>query len=363
MILSWFYLIIEGKNILGGDFVDRNFIKTKLKDLLNIPSPTGHTEEAIAYIEKEFQTLGLETRRTNKGALIARLEGKNQDKEVTLSAHVDTLAAMVKEIKPNGRLKLTQLGGYVWNTVEGEYVTVENLEGKTYTGTVMTTKASSHVHGDGTASIERNADNIEVRLDERVSSIEEVTDLGINVGDFVHFDPRIEFTDSGFIKSRHLDDKAGVVSLLAIAKDLKDQTIVPNYTTNFFISTYEEVGHGAAASIPEKTFEFLAIDMAAPGDGQTSDEFSVTICAKDSSGPYDYELRKRLVNLSQEEGLSYKIDIYPYYGSDGSAALRSGYDIKVGLIGPGVDASHSFERTHLEAIENTIQLGILYLTK
>lgn len=343
--------------------MDKNYIMTRLEDLLNIKSPTGHTEKAIDYIEKEFNSLGLETIRTNKGALIASLKGKNQEKEVTLSAHVDTLGAMVKEVKANGRLKLTQLGGYVWNTVEGEYVTVETLEGKTYTGTVMTTKASSHVHGNDTASIERNADNMEIRLDERVSSMEEVIELGINVGDFIHFDPRVEFTESGFIKSRHLDDKAGVVSILAMAKHLKENNIVPNYTSNFFISTYEEVGHGAAASIPEKTFEFLAIDMAAPGHGQTSDEFSVTICAKDSSGPYDYELRKRLVNLSQDEGLSYKLDIYPYYGSDGSAALRSGYDIKVGLIGPGVDASHSFERTHIQAIENTIQLGILYLTK
>ena len=339
------------------------YIVKNLEELLKIPSPTGNTEKAVSFVEEKFKELGIVTKRTTKGALIATIQGKNKDKEVTLSGHVDTLGGMVKEIKGNGRLKITQLGGYVWNTIEGEHVTVETLDGKTYTGTIMTTKASSHVHGEGTKTIERNSDNMEIRIDEKVFSKEDTLKLGINVGDFVYFDPRVAVTESGFIKSRHLDDKAGVISILGIAKHLVDNNITPNYTTNFFISTYEEVGHGASASIPEKTFEFIAIDMAAPGEGQTSDEFSVTICAKDSTGPYDLELRKRLIDLAKEENLNYKIDIYPFYGSDGSAALRAGYDFKVGLIGPGVDASHSFERTHIEAIENTIKLGIAYLTK
>ncbi|MFA7411403.1 MAG: M42 family metallopeptidase [Tissierellaceae bacterium] len=334
-----------------------------LERLLKIPSPSGNTDKAIDFVEGLFRGLGLKTRRTVKGALIATIEGKNKDKEVTLSAHVDTLGGMVKEIKSNGRLKLSQLGGYVWSTIEGEHVTIETLEGRTYTGTVMTTKASSHIHGEETKSIERNGDNMEVRIDEKVLSMEDTLKLGINVGDFVHFDPRVMVTESGFVKSRHLDDKAGVIALVGIAEDLVKNKLLPNFTTNFFISNYEEVGHGASSSIPEKTFEFIAVDMAAPGQGQTSDEFSVTIAAKDSSGPYDYELRKRLIDLARENNINYKIDIYPYYSSDGSAALRSGYDFKVGLIGPGVDASHSFERTHIEAIENTIRLGVLYLTK
>lgn len=343
--------------------MDQSYIYEKLNTLLNIPSPTGHTEKALAFVEEEFKKMDIPSRRNNKGALIATLQGQNVEKEVTLSAHVDTLGAMVKEIKSNGRLKITQLGGYVWSTIEGENVIIENLDGKQYTGTVLTTKASSHVHGSQTDELKRNMDNMEIRIDELVNSKEDVINLGFNVGDFVFFDPRTSVTPSGFIKSRHLDDKAGVISILAMAKYLVENKIKPKYTTNFFISNYEEVGHGASASIPDKTFEFLAIDMAAPGEGQTSDEFSVTICAKDSSGPYDYELRKRLIDLARDQGLNYKIDIYPYYGSDGSAALRSGNDIKVGLIGPGVDASHSYERTHIEAIENTIQLGILYLTK
>lgn len=343
--------------------LDMNYTIKQLENLLNIPSPSGNTDKAIEFVEKEFESLKVATRRTNKGALIATIPGLNTDKEVTLSGHVDTLGGMVKEIKANGRLKLTQIGGYVWSTVEGEHVQVETSEGKLYTGTILTTKASSHVHGNETETIARNEHTLEIRLDEKVSNEEDIEKLGINVGDFVFYDPRVVVTDSGFIKSRHLDDKAGVVSILAMAKYLIDNKITPNYTTNFFISNYEEVGHGASAAIPEKTFEFIAIDMAAPGEGQTSDEFSVTVCAKDSSGPYDLEIKNRLATLAKENNLDYKIDIYPFYGSDGSAALRAGYDFQVGLIGPGVDASHSFERTHTEAIENTIKLGILYLTK
>ncbi|MCF6462438.1 M42 family metallopeptidase [Clostridium sp. Cult1] len=341
--------------------LDMDYVINKLVNLLNIPSPSGNTKKAIDFVEKEFNSLGVPTYRTNKGALIATISGENQEKEITLSGHVDTLGGMVKEIKSSGRIKLTQIGGYVWSTIEGEYVNIENSNGKLYSGTILTTKASSHVHGEGTKTLERNMDNMEIRLDEKVSSKEDVEKLGINVGDFIFFDPRTIVTESGFVKSRHLDDKAGVVSLLGIAKYLIDNNIKPKYTTNFFISNYEEVGHGASAAIPEKTFEFIAVDMAAPGEGQTSDEYSVTICAKDSSGPYDLELKNKLVNLAKENDINYKIDIYPYYGSDGSAALRAGYDFKVGLIGPGVDASHSFERTHKDAIENTIKLGILYL--
>ncbi len=339
------------------------YILENLEKLLKIPSPTGNTENAVEFVEERFKELGIKTRRTTKGALIASIEGENTDKEVTLSGHVDTLGGMVKEIKENGKLKISQLGGYVWSTIEGEHVLIETMEGKTYTGTILTTKASSHVHGEKTKTIERNAENMEIRIDEKVDSKEDTLKLGINVGDFVSFDPRTTITGSGFIKSRHLDDKAGVIAILGIAKHLTENKIKPKYTTNFFISTYEEVGHGASTSIPEKTFEFIAVDMAAPGQGQSSDEFSVTICAKDSSGPYDFELRKRLVRLAKDEELDYQVDIYPYYGSDASAALRAGYDFKAGLIGPGVDASHSFERTHQDAIENTIKLGLAYLTK
>lgn len=332
-----------------------------LETLLNIKSPTGHTEPAIKYVEDRFNALGLKTQRTNKGALIATLEGKNTEETITLSAHVDTLGCMVKEICGDGMLKLTQIGGYAWTTIEGEHVEVETLDGNFISGTILTTVASSHVHGGKTNATERNESTLRVRLDEKVKSSEDVKKLGIEVGDFVHLDPRTKVLDNGFIKSRHLDDKACVISLFGVAEYFINTNTKPRNTIHFFISNYEEVGHGASAAIPKDTVELLALDMAAPGAGQTSDEYSVTICVKDSSGPYDYSMKKKLVDLAKENSIPYKVDIYPFYGSDGSAALRAGHDVRVGLIGPGVDSSHSFERTHVEAIKATIDLAIVYL--
>lgn len=332
-----------------------------LEILLNIKSPTGHTKPAIDFVEKRFKALGLTTKRTQKGALIATMIGSNTKEAYTLSAHVDTLGCMVKEICSDGTLKLTQLGGYAWTTIEGEHVQVETLDGSFINGTVLTTVASSHVHGGKTNATERNETTLRVRLDEKVFNAQDTLDLGIQVGDFVHLDPRTKIFPNGFIKSRHLDDKACVISLFGIAEHFINTKTIPSHTVHFFISNYEEVGHGASSSIPEDTVELLALDMAAPGTGQTSDEYSVTICVKDSSGPYDYDLKKRLVSLAKDNNIPYKIDIYPFYGSDGSAALRAGHDVRVGLIGPGVDSSHSFERTHVEAIKATIDLGIAYL--
>lgn len=341
--------------------IDMQYSIDRLIKILKTPSPTGNTKTVMDIVENEFKKLSIDTYRTKKGALVATIKGENDDLHRTLSGHVDTLGAMIKEIKGNGRLKITQIGGYSWNTIEGEYCSVQTANGKEYTGTILTTKASSHVHGSETSKIERNESSLEIRLDENVNKAEDVEKLGISVGDFVFLDPKTMVTESGFIKSRHLDDKAGVAAILAVAKYFKDNNLTPKYTTNFFISNYEEVGHGASASIPEKTAEFIAIDMAAPGEGQTSDEFSVTICAKDSSGPYDLELKNKLVNIAKDNNINYKIDIYPYYGSDASAALRAGWEFKHGLIGPGVDASHSYERTHKDAIENTVRLAIKYL--
>ena len=341
--------------------INMDYVTEKMVKILKTPSPSGNTKEVMEIIKKEFDEMNIDNYITSKGALVATIKGKNDNKHKTLSGHVDTLGAMVKEIKSNGKLKLAQIGGYMWNSIEGEYCSVETSEGKRYSGTILITKASTHVHGGEAAKLERKDSNMEVRLDERVKDKDSVIELGIEVGDFVYFDSRTVVTESGFIKSRHLDDKAGVAAILGMAKYMVENNIIPEYTTNFFISNYEEVGHGASASIPEKTFEFIAIDMAAPGEGQTSDEFSVTICAKDSSGPYDYDLKKRLVDLAKNNDINYKVDIYPFYGSDASAAMRAGWEFKHGLIGPGVDASHSHERTHKDAIENTIKLCIKYL--
>lgn len=341
--------------------INSDYMLEKLKELLAINSPSGDTVEAVTYVKEAFEDLGLSTRLTVKGALIATLEGKNKEEHVAVSAHVDTLGAMVKEIKPNGRLKLTQIGGYPWVTVDGEYCTIASLEGKKYRGTILHEKTSAHNYGSIPKEDVRTENNIEVRIDELVSTKEDTAKLGIEVGDFVYLDPRTEVTESGFIKSRHLDDKACVAILLEAARHIVEGGITPSKTTHFFISNYEEVGHGASGVLEDNVKELIAVDMASPGIGQQSTEQGVTICAKDSSGPYDLELKKKLIKLGKENDIDYKLDIYNYYGSDASAALRAGGQLRHGLIGPGVDASHAYERTHIKGLENTAKLLVAYL--
>lgn len=333
---------------------------TYLKNLVNIPSPSGYTDEVITYVENFFQNLKLPTMRNKKGGLVVTLPGESSDQTRMLTAHVDTLGAMVKEVKSNGRLKLDLIGGFRFNSIEGEYCTIHTASGKTYTGTILMHQTSVHVYKDaGTA--ERNQDNMEVRIDAVVKNDSDVLECGISVGDFVSFDPRFEETPSGFIKSRHLDDKASVAMLMSVAEKLVNEAIVLPYTTYFLISNNEEIGYGGNSNIPSSVTEYLAVDMGAIGDGQATDEFTVSICAKDSSGPYHYRLRQHLIALANAHDIPYKVDLYPHYGSDASSAIRAGHDIIHGLIGAGIDSSHAFERTHRDSINATEQLIYRYL--
>jgi len=332
-----------------------------LAGLLNTPSPTGFAHQAIDYTEQALKTLeGLKLKRTNKGALVVEWAGQKADAPRALTAHADTLGAMVKEIKANGRLKLTKIGGFAWNTAEGEGCTVFASGGEAVRGSILLSKASGHVHGKTVNETVREDENMEVRLDARSTSKEETEKLGIRVGDFVAFDPRVEITN-GFVRSRHLDDKACVACIVAAIKALQDAGLKPTQKTFVLISNYEEVGHGAAAGIPAEVVELVAVDMAAVGEGQTSDEFHSTLCVKDSGGPYHHGLSQRLRSLADEHQIPYVVDIYPYYGSDGEAFWRAGGDVAVALIGPGVDASHNYERTHLEALVATTQWVMAYL--
>lgn len=333
---------------------------TYLKNLVNIPSPSGYTDEVIAYVEDFFQNLKLETVRNKKGGLIVTLPGKSTKETRMLTAHVDTLGAMVKEVKPSGRLKLDLIGGFRFNSIEGEYCTIHTASGNTYTGTILMHQTSVHVYKDA-GTKERNQDNMEVRIDAVVKNEADVHALGIGVGDFVSFDPRVQETETGFIKSRHLDDKASVAMLMSLAEQIVKDAIDLPYTTYVLISNNEEIGYGGNSNIPESVVEYLAVDMGAIGDGQSTDEFTVSICAKDSSGPYHHGLRQHLVSLAKEHNIGYKVDIYPYYGSDASAAIRAGHDIIHGLIGAGIDSSHAFERTHIDSIKATEQLIYRYL--
>lgn len=341
------------------DFNQNTYVQL-LETLLNTPSPSGNTTNIIDYIERFLQGANVETKRNNKGALIVTIPGKSTEKQRMLTAHVDTLGGMVKEIKANGRLRLDLIGGFTYNSIEGENCKIETSAGDMYTGTILMHQASVHVYKDA-SSAERNQKNMEVRLDEKVQSLEDVKKLGINVGDFVSFYPRVEITHNGYIKSRHLDDKASVAILLLLIKDIVTNKQDLPYTTNFLISNNEEIGYGGNSNIPEETVEYLAVDMGAMGDGQSTDEYSVSICVKDASGPYHLELRKKIVQLAKENNIPYQLDIYPYYGSDASAAIRSGHDIVHGLIGPGIDSSHAYERTHISSIEATSNLIYHYL--
>jgi len=347
----------------GVPAVDGGYMLEQTAVLCRIPSPSGFTRAALDHVAAELERLGIPVRRTVKGALVATLPGGDSERGGrTLSAHVDTLGAMVKEIKDDGRLKLTRIGGYVWATIEGEYCTVHAAGGtREITGTIVTTRASSHVHGPKLRKLKRDETTLEVRLDEPVRSADEARALGIEAGDFVSFDPRTTITPSGFIKSRHLDDKACVAILLGVARALIESGERPAAPSALFISNYEEVGHGSSAGLPVGTVELIAVDMAAVGEGQTSDEFAASVCVKDSSGPYDFELSRRLIELARTNGIDCRVDIYPEYASDVSQALRAGWDVRGGLVGPGVDASHSFERLHRTSLEETARLLLAYL--
>jgi putative aminopeptidase FrvX len=341
--------------------VDESLLLRFLVDLLKTPSPTGFSEDAIALTERVFRAIpGVKTARTRKGALLVTLEGAQAGSTRALAAHVDTLGAMVKSIKPSGRLALTRIGGYSWNTVEGEGCTVFTREGRRVRGSILVTAASSHVHGEKTTKIDRSDETMEVRLDAKAVNAAETRALGIEVGDFIAIDPRVELVN-GFVRSRHQDDKAGVACLVEAVRALRAAGLKPAQTTHFFISNFEEVGHGASNGLPEDITELVVVDMAAIGDGQNSDEFHATLCVKDSSGPYHYGLSNHLRKLADENAIPYRVDIYPYYGSDGSAFWRAGGEAVVALIGPGIDASHNYERTHIKSLVATTNWVLAYM--
>ena len=332
-----------------------------LKKLTGIPSPTGFTREVADYLVKELERLGYKPIRTNKGGVNVIVKGKDDNKHRVVTAHVDTLGAMVRAVKADGRLKMAKIGGYPWNMIEGENCLVHVAStGKTVSGTILIHQTSTHVYKDaGTA--ERTEDNMEVRLDAKVRCEKETRNLGIDVGDFISFDPRTIITETGFIKSRFLDDKVSAAILLDLLRKYKEENIELPQTTHFMFSVFEEVGHGANSNLPKEAVEYLAVDMGAMGDDQQTDEYTVSICVKDASGPYNYEFRNHLVQLAKENGIQYKLDIYPYYGSDASAAMRAGAEVRHALLGAGIESSHSYERTHIDSVEQTHRMVDVYL--
>jgi len=341
--------------------IDTHSMTEFLTELLNTPSPTGFHEQAIALCERTFSALPVAMTRNNKGALILNWAGADSSMPRGLTAHLDTLGAIVDHINGNGRLRLSMLGSWAWGSVEGEGVTVHLEDGRTLRGTIMPVKASVHIYGQEARTFIREAGAYEVRLDERTTSAEQTRKLGVGVGDYVSFDPRVEIGASGFIRSRHLDDKASVACIYAAVRALADAGLQPAQRTTILLSNYEEVGHGAAAGLPADLTELLTIDIGIAGGMQNTDEFTVSICAKDGGGPYHIDMRRKLVRLAEAARIPYQIDIYPFYGSDGEAFWNAGGDARVGLIGPGVDATHHYERAHIDSLVATAQLIAEYL--
>ena len=328
--------------------------------LLAVDSPTGYTDRAAAWVKAASEALGFPARRTVKGGVIADLGGADAENALLLEAHTDTLGGMVAEIKGSGRLRLSPLGGMEANNAETENVRIYTRDGRTVEGTLQLGNASVHVNGEYRTAA-RNWDTVEVVPDEDVRCAEDTRRLGIEVGDIVCFDPRPRRTASGYLKSRFLDDKLSVGILLGLARYLRDTGAVPARRVYVHVTVYEEVGHGGAGSVPDGVTEAISVDMGCVGDGVRCTERQVSICAKDSGGPYDYETVGRLIAAAKAAGADYAVDVYPHYGSDVEATLGSGADIRHGLIGAGVYASHGYERSHIDGVRHTLALLAAYL--
>lgn len=337
-----------------------DYMVEETKKILAIDSPSGYTKNVAEYVMGLYQDMGYKPVMTVKGGILVDLGGKDSSDAVMLEAHIDTLGAMVSEVKANGRLKVSPIGGMNPNNAEAENCRIITRFSGIYEGTFQLADASIHVNGDYDEK-KRTYEEMEVVLDERVYSKEDVEKLGILAGDFVCFDPRTTVTQTGYIKSRFLDDKLSVGILLGYAKYLKEEGIEPERRIYQHITVYEEVGHGGAASIPGGVTEVISVDMGCIGEGLSCDETMVSICAKDSRGPYNYDVVTGLVEAAKNKNLDFAVDVYPYYGSDADVALTAGYDVRHGLIGPGVYASHGYERSHRDGVKNTFALLCAYL--
>ena len=337
----------------------KDFLMETAKTLLTADSPSGFTRRAVEAAEGIAQGLGYATRRTNKGGLVIQVPGREHGKKVGLAAHIDTLGLMCRAISDKGELMVTRIGGPILPTLDGEYCKIYTRAGKVYTGTVLSLSPAAHVFDDA-ATRPRDEQNMYVRLDEVVKSAGDVRALGIEVGDYICFDPKTTVTESGFLKSRFIDDKGSAACLLTLLKLMADARVKPRYDAEIHLTVYEEVGHGGA-TIPLDLDELLAVDMGCVGADLTCTEEQVSICAKDSAGPYDYDMVSRLVALAKAGGVDYAVDVYPHYSSDVAVAWKAGSDAKAALIGPGVQASHGMERTHFHGMRETIKLIALYL--
>ncbi len=337
-----------------------NYILDELKKIMAIDSPSGFTRKAADYIMQQLREFGFEPELTRKGCVLCCLGGEGSP--VVFSAHIDTLGGMVSEVKSNGRLKLTRIGGMNANNAECENARVYTRDGKVFEGCFQMNNPSVHANGEYDSQ-KRSYDNMELVLDEKVFSADETKKLGIATGDYVCFDPRTRITETGYIKSRFLDDKLSAAILMGIAKAIKTEKLSLTRKVYIYLTVFEEVGHGCSSGIPADAEEIISVDMGCVGDGLECKEHQVSICVKDSHGPYNYDVTSRFVELAKKHNLDYALDVYPFYGSDADAALDAGYDLRHGLIGAGVYASHGYERSHVDGVKNTYELVKAYITE
>lgn len=331
-----------------------------LEHIVNIPSPSGFTGELMKYLKQEAEQMGYSASICYNGNLVVDVPGRTEGETLCVTAHADALGAMVRSINDDGTLNFKSVGGYTMQSIEGEYCKIHSRRtGRVYDGTVLAKSPSVHVYDDA-RTLERSEANMEIRMDAYVTSKADVIAIGVNNGDYVSFDPRFVHTDSGYIKSRHLDDKASVADIYALLKYMKDEEKLPIVPLKVMITGREEIGQGGSW-VPEGVHRMLVVDMGCVGADLAGSEYATSICAMDSSGPYNYDMTNELIQLAEAHAIDYVVDVFPHYGSDGSVAMKSGTDIACALIGQGIHASHGMERTHEKGMEATLKLLMLYL--
>ncbi len=344
--------------------VNPQIIQKHLKRLLDIPSPSGYTDQVVRYVSKELERMEIHYELTRRGAIRADVPGKQKSPDRAIVVHLDTLGAMVRSLKENGRLSISPIGNWSARFAEGAKVTIFT-DTERRRGTILPLKSSGHTFGKEIDQEPIGWDHIEVRVDQKVASKRELVEAGFHVGDFLAIDPEYEFNPNGFINSRHLDNKAGVATLLAsleaITNGVKSGKIAIPQECHFLFTIFEEVGSGASAVLHGDVAEMVSIDNATPAKGQNSIEDGVTVCMMDSSGPFDYHLTHKIINLCEKFQIKHARDVFRYYRTDAASAIEAGNDIRTSLICFGADSSHGYERTHMDSLVSLGNLINLYV--
>lgn len=337
---------------------DQMFTIDCFKEIVNVPSPVGYYVQMNPVIERYAEMFGHKVTYDNKSTAYITLDGEDNSKTVMIGAHLDTIGLIVRRIEPNGTIRVRNLGGINFGSLEGETVTIHTRDGRSYTGLMACQSHSVHVFDDA-RTLTRDENTMMILLDEKVKNSDDVRALGIRHGDMVSIDPRCQFTENGFLKSRFIDDKAAVACAFTMLKYLTENNLKPKYRTLLAFPYAEEINIGGAY-VPAEVSEFVAIDIGLIGPDYDGNEFCVTICCKDNASPYDYELTTRLINLAEKINCNYAVDIFYRYGTDASASLKAGNNLKAGAFGMPVYCSHGMERTHIDSLNNTIDLMIAY---